>query len=190
MVVGHCRRVMKELLNRLKLIDYLTTEIEIQKSEFVTRFKENVDEGSTGIMSDTLDVFSSSKNEYKGFVGDDNFKIKRRRRFFDLNMNLAVAKGVYRQKDNILIIDTEINGFSGMMIPFYIFVALFYTIFITAFIFADNIEGNGAEFAIPFIIIHAAFMFGIPYFIMRRSTSRMKHELEREFYYMTKNKTT
>lgn len=29
-------------------------------------------------------------------------------------------------------------------------------------------------------------MLGIPYFVMRRSVSRMKHELEREFYYMTK----
>lgn len=179
---------MEEFLKKLKLIDHLTTEVEIQKMEFVTRFKENVDEGSTGFMSDTFDVFSLSKNEYKGYVGFDSFKIKRRRRFFDMNMSLAVAKGRYSQKDNILIIDTEVNGFSGMMIPFYFFAIIFYTIFIAVFLFADNIEGNGAGFAFPFIVIHAALMFGIPYFMMRRSTSRMKYELEREFYYMAKTK--
>jgi len=43
-----------------------------------------------------------------------------------------------------------------------------------------------AAIAVPFLFIHAAFMFGIPYFMMRRSVKRMKHDLEREFYYMTK----
>lgn len=170
-------------------MENLTTELNIQKNEFVKTFKEHVDEGSTGFMSDTLDVFSSSKNEFKGHVGLDQFKIKRRRRFFDMNMNLAVAKGTFIQRENSLVIETEIKGFSGVMIPFYVFALIFYSIFIVTFSFADNIEGNGAGFALPFIIIHAAFMFGIPYFMMRRSTKRMAHELEREFFYMTKNNT-
>lgn len=177
---------MKEFLKKIKLIEYLTTDVEIQKTEFVSKFKQHVDEGSTGMFSDTFDVFSSSKNEYKGQVGHEGFKIKRRRKFFDTNMNLAVASGTYRQSNEKLIIETEINGFSAMMIPFYLFAIVFYSIFIGVFFMADNIEGNGAGFALPFILIHAAFMFGIPYFIMRRSTKRMKHELEREFYFMTK----
>ena len=177
---------MKEFLKKIKLIEHLKTDIEIQKTEFVSKFRQQGDEGSTGIFSDTFDVFSSSKNEYKGQVGYEGFKIKRRRKFFDMNMNLAVASGTYRQNNEKLIIETEINGFSGMMIPFYLFAIVFYSIFIGAFFMADNIEGNGDGFALPFIFIHAAFMFGIPYFMMRRSTKRMKHELEREFYYMTK----
>ncbi|MDX1830013.1 MAG: hypothetical protein R3342_10760, partial [Lutibacter sp.] len=71
----------------------MTTEIEIPKNEFVSIFKKHVDEGSIGIFSDTFDIFSSSKNEYKGYVGLDGFKIKRRKRFFDMNMNLSVANG-------------------------------------------------------------------------------------------------
>ncbi|MFT4850597.1 MAG: hypothetical protein ACI83B_003156 [Sediminicola sp.] len=48
--------------------------------------------------------------------------------------------------------------------------------------------GNSGQigFALPFIIIHAAFMYGAPYLMMRRSTKRMKHELERELFYLTK----
>ncbi len=181
---------MKEYLKKLKLVDQLTTEIEIERNQFVGRFKEHVDQGDTSIFSDIFDVFSSSKNEYKGNVNHAGFKIKRRRRFFDMNMGLAIATGKFHEKENTLVISTEINSFHGIMIPFYIFIAIFYLIFIFGFSFvAFTGESNGeVAFAIPFLLFHAAFMFGIPYFMMRRSTSRMKRELEREFFYMTKGK--
>lgn len=50
----------------------------------------------------------------------------------------------------------------------------------------DNIEGGMEFFIFPFIIVHAIFMLGFPYLMMRRSVSKMKYELEREFFYMTK----
>lgn len=177
---------MKEFLKKLKLIDYLQTELIIQKNDFVNKLQKHVDESSTSIFSDTFDVFSSSKNEYKGEVNFNGFKIKRRRKLFDMNMNVAVAKGTYSQKGDKLIIDTEINGFHGMMIPFYIFCIIIYGVFIVGFLSADEIGGDVPGFAVPFIFVHAAFMMGIPYFIMRRSTKRLKHELEREFFYLTK----
>jgi hypothetical protein len=55
----------------------LTTEIEISKNEFVLKFKEQVDEGSTGTFSNPFEVFSSSKYECKGFARFDSFNIKR-----------------------------------------------------------------------------------------------------------------
>jgi hypothetical protein len=178
---------MKEFLRKVKIVDNLKTEIEIQKTEFVSRFRKNVDEGSIGFMSDTFDIFSSSENQFKGHVGYDSFKIKRKKRFFDMNLNFAVAEGSYRQRESTLIIEAEINGLSGMIVPFYIIAIVFYTIFILTLFFADNTEGNGTVVALPFIIFHAAVMLGIPYFIMRRSTSRLKYDLEREFFYLTKN---
>ncbi|HEX5171160.1 MAG TPA: hypothetical protein VFW11_18415, partial [Cyclobacteriaceae bacterium] len=114
------------------------------------------------------------------------FKIRRKRKFFDMNMNIAVAQGTYRQRDGVLIIETEINGFHGMFIPFYVIGIVFYIGMITTI----SLSGNPMPvFVFPFILFHAAFMFGIPYFMMKRSTKRMKYELEREFYYMTKNKS-
>lgn len=177
---------MKEFLQKLKLIDYFQTELDIKKNDFVSKLREQVDEGSTSTFSDTFDVFSSSKNEYKGEINQDSFKIKRRRRFFDMNINMAVAIGTYKQKDDLLIINTEINGFQGVMIPFYIFCIIIYSVFIVGFFSADNIGGNAPGFTFPFILMHAAFMMGLPYLMMRRSTKRLKHELEREFYYLTK----
>jgi hypothetical protein len=183
--LNHWLNKMQQLLKKLKLVQSFSTKIEMQKSEFVNKFRQHVDEGDTGPFSDVFDAFSSSKNEYKGHVGFNEFKIKRRKKFFDMNMSLAVAKGTYRQQENSLIIEAEINGFRGQMIPFLIIAIFIYTIAIVAILFS-NTEGSGAGFAIPFILIHACFMFGFPYLLMRRSVSKMHHELEREFYFMTK----
>jgi hypothetical protein len=177
---------MKQFLKKLKLITCFQTELEIQKNDFVDNLRKHVDNACLGLFSDSFDAFSTSKNEYKGEVNDNGFKIKRRRRFFDMNINTAVANGTYDQRDNLLIITTEINGFHGMMIPFYIFCILIYGFIIVSFLSVNKIGGNMAGFALPFILLHAAFMMGIPYLMMRRSTKRLQHELEREFYYLTK----
>lgn len=103
-----------------------------------------------------------------------------------MNINLSVASGNYRQNNEKLIIETEINGFNGIMRSFYAFAVMFYAIFIVSFFMADTIQGNAAGIVFPLIIMHAAFMFGTPYFITIRGAKKMKHELEREFYYITK----
>jgi len=177
---------MKEFLEKIKLVDYMTTEIEMQKDEFVKKFKESVDEGSVDFFSGAFDVFSSSKNEYKGHVGLKDFEIKRRKRMFDVNMSFAVAKGKFKSNEENIIVETEINGFSGMMIPFYLFLILFYLGFVGMIFFAGETGNDEVLMAFPFLIIHAVFMLGIPYFMMRRGVKRMKYELERDFFYLTK----
>ena len=76
---------MKNLLIKLKLIDYLNTELKISKSEFLRKLNLIVDEGSTNSLTDIFDVFSSSKNEYKGKVDFTKFEIRRKRKFFDMS---------------------------------------------------------------------------------------------------------
>ncbi|MBA4057686.1 MAG: hypothetical protein C0490_23430 [Marivirga sp.] len=159
------------------------------KAEFVGKFKQQVDSEEIGFFSDFFDVFSSSKNEYKGQVGFDSFRIKRRRRLFEMNVSSAIAKGTISERENILFINTEINGVSSMMIPYFIIVVVFYLVFISVFLASDNIEGKMTLLVLPFIAVHACFMLGIPYFMMRKATKRMKYDLERELFYMTKNKS-
>lgn len=67
---------MKELLQRLRLIDSMNTTLHVSKVEFVNRLSDIIDEGDTAIMSDIFDIFSSSKKEFKGQVSFDSFKIK------------------------------------------------------------------------------------------------------------------
>ena len=177
---------MKQFIRSLELIEDFSTEIKIEKIVFLERFKSSVDEGNTDIFSDISDIFSSNKNQFKGHVGLDNFKIKRRRRFFDIDLNFAVAEGTYRQQGESLIIEAEINGFKYFMIPFYFLALAFYAIFFVVFISADDVTGLTAILVFPLIVVHAGLVLGIPYLMMIRSVMRMKHELEREFYFMTK----
>lgn len=179
--------LMRKLLEQLKFIDYLTTEIPIKKEDFLEAFRKNVDEGNTGTLFSGFEAFSASKNQYKGTVGNDNFKIRRRKRLFDFNPSGAIIKGTFKQKDdNMLVIESEINSFHGVIIPFLIFILLFYIAAITlAFTLPDD-DGIIRWLMLPIILIHATFVLGIPYLMARRSTSRLKYELERDFYYMTK----
>lgn len=177
---------MNDLLKKLKLIQTLTTRVEMQQQDFVAKLREHVDEGSLGIFSDTFDVFSTTDNEFKGHVGPQDFKIKRRKKLFSGNANFAIAKGTFKQEYETLIIHTEINGFRKLFIPFFIFALIIYPTLVVTFLSSDTDNGSGLAFALPFILIHGAFMFGLPYFIMRRSVKKMKYDLEREFHYMTK----
>ncbi|MAY82977.1 MAG: hypothetical protein CMP59_02495 [Flavobacteriales bacterium] len=177
---------MKDFLKSIKLIDQFETELIIQKHDFVQRFLKVVDQGSVGTFSNPLEAFSSSKNEFKGEVGINGFRIRRIRKFFQPNMSLAIAKGRFTQRDDKLIINTEIDGLRTHILFFYIFGIIFYGIFLTAFLSIDKIEGEFSYILFPFLILHAVFMFGIPYFVMRRSVKRMKYELEREFAFVAK----
>ncbi len=164
-------------------MDSLTTNLNISREEFVKQLLSITDEGSTSLFSSPFEAFSSSKREFKGQVHLDRFELRRKHKLFATYANMALASGVMiEEKENNLIIQTEISGFNNHMIILYIFLIIFYSIFLIVFAFSDKI---------PFwtslvVFIHGAFMFLIPYWMMRSSVKNLKYELEREFYYLTK----
>jgi hypothetical protein len=170
---------MKEFLRKIKLVDWLTTELHISKNEFINNLNAIIDQGDTGLF--TFEMLSSGENELVGRIDYYGFKIRRRRRFFDTNMNFAIAKGTFEEQNGALKIETEINGFSGFFIPYYLFLIIICTILFW------GISTSSNDFFLSFILFFfALLMLGIPYLIMRRSVKRLKYELEREFYYLTK----
>jgi hypothetical protein len=178
---------MDEFLRKIKLLDHFKVELEIERHLFVDRLMSVVDPGDTGILFASFEGFRSNKKEYKGKVGNDGFEIRRRKKLFDTNMNLAVAKGKLRQRDNYLVIETEVNSFNNFFVFFFIITIVIYGFAIIAILFSENgDDGNniGTAIGLPFLLLHAAFMFGIPYMMMRNSTKRMKYDLTREFHYL------
>ncbi|KAB2809993.1 hypothetical protein [Phaeocystidibacter luteus] len=170
-------------LRRIKLVDSTTFDLPIQKSEFVHKLREQVEPGGTGMFA-PFEAFSSSEKEFKGQVEYNGFEIRRRKRLFDAKLNFALVRGTYIQKGDKLEIKADIHGFRGIMIAFYVFLVIFYTIFITASsVAASENDGVGLVF-FPIILIHGAFMGGIPYLFMRRSVKNMKRDLEKEFYFL------
>jgi hypothetical protein len=180
---------MKDFLKKIKIIQYLTLSLEMDQNEFVDCLRQNIDQGSTGGFADSFDVFSSSKNEYKGAVGLDTFEIKKKRRFFDNTGSLAKATGTISKERKSITINVEINGLSTMMTIFFVIITIFYVLFIVIAFVLPMVSSGIVAFIIPFIFIHALFMIGLPYLMMRRSVKRLKHDLERDFFFFTKKHT-
>ena len=168
------------------LIDSFSTTVNASKSEFTSALRNNVDEADIdGFFSGAFEAFTSSKNRYKGSVNHNGFKIRKRRRFFEKNVGKTIASGDLREQGESLVIHTKINGWSNHTIFFFGFISIFYLIVIVAsFGFMFSGDSEFPIFAPIFILVHAAFMYGIPYFIMRRSVRRLKEDLEREFHFI------
>lgn len=175
---------MKEFLKKIKLIDILTLELDSTKSEFISRFKPHVDEGDIGIFSSFFEVFSSSKNEYKGTVGYDGFKIRKRKKFFDTNKQLTIITGKYRQNHDKLIIEAEVNGFPPIIMLFYLFLVVFFIIFISIMLSFKGSESMNKAIMIPMFLLYMLAMLGLPYIFMRRSVKKTMHSFERELFYI------
>jgi hypothetical protein len=175
---------MKDFLIKLKLIDYLTIHLSISKAKFIERLLLITDQRDTVFFSGLSNAFSSSKNEFKGEIKNDEFKLKRRTRLFDTSMNAAVANGKLHETEGQLTIEAEIKSFNNLYVIYYVFLVIFYSIFIIVFMFSNS---DMLLIIIPFILLHGAMMSLVPYFFMRRSVKKLKYELEREFFYLTKD---
>jgi hypothetical protein len=177
---------MDKLLEKYKLIDYHTTELEIDKMEFVKRLRKAVDEGSTGAIGNPFEAFSSSDNDFIGQVTSDKFEFRRRRKMFEPKVRMAYVTGKYVQERDRLIITSKIYGIGKALKVFFIAIAGFYLLFTILILFASTTDSDFPFFIALFIIPHAALMFGIPFFMARYAVRRMKKDLEREFHYIAR----
>lgn len=175
---------MTNFLRKINLIQDLNFNLNVSKIDFIKKFRDNVDESNLGY--EPFEVFKSSSNEYKGNIYNNNFELKKRKKFFDTRYSFAKAEGILIEENQQLNIKVEINGFKKRMILFFGMMIIFYLIFISGSFFLDNNEVP--VFVLPFLVIHMAIMMGIPYFLIKRSVTKMAYDLERDFHYwVTKN---
>lgn len=173
---------MKDFLKKIKLIDTFSISLDVSKQKFVSELSRVTEYSELGVFSNIFEAFDSSNKEFKGKVSSSGFKIRRKFKMFDNKNTAAIAEGIFKEKDDKLIIEATINGFNNFFYFFYGFLILFYTIFIIGFTFGEGDQ----TFFFPFILFHGLAMFFIPYFVIRRSVNRLKYELEREFFFLTK----
>ncbi|TCI85907.1 hypothetical protein [Tenacibaculum sp. M341] len=170
---------MKEFLQKIGLIKRTYIELKTEKNEFVKKLRNSVDESNLGWTSSFLEPFFSSENDYKGTVDNNGFRLRKRLKMAQQANGMPIAKGKFRQKDDLLLIELEINGFKKAFYFIYPFLLLIYVFFIIGFSFV-----NDFWVIIPFIVLHASFMIFLPYFFMRKGVKNMKKELEKEFVYI------
>ena len=171
---------MRSLLERIKIIDYATIYLEIEKNEFLRLLKNNVDLGST--KSDFFEPFMGGKLDFRGQVSQNGFKIRRKKRFFDYNRSSAIVTGQVSQKNEQTKVNMEINSFNNSIYFVIGGLALMCLVFFSiAFSISDF-----PIFVLPIVLLHGFFMIGIFAYTMRKSTSQLKKDIEKELYYITK----
>jgi hypothetical protein len=136
--------------------------------------------------SDFFEIFPDGKHAYKGKVNHEGFELKRKRRHFGEQISLAKSTGKFMQVGDRLEIDIEVKAFHFMMAPYFTILSIIY-LGLFVLIITGTIRGYFLYFT-PLIFIHALFMFGIPYFMMKRSIVSAKYDLERDLYFMAKDK--
>jgi hypothetical protein len=62
---------MDNFLRKINLIKDITIQLPVSKTEFIQKFRNNVDESDLGYVP--FEVFQSSTNEYKGNIGNKYF---------------------------------------------------------------------------------------------------------------------
>jgi hypothetical protein len=117
---------MNEFLRKVNLIDHLTTNLQMNRNDFVDKLSRITDEGGTGFFANPFEAFSSSENEFKGQVTYEGFELRRRATLFN-NYNMAVASGTFTESNGQLTIETEIKGFHRFIIFFYVFYPSIYS---------------------------------------------------------------
>ncbi|NND62086.1 MAG: hypothetical protein HKN48_02710 [Flavobacteriaceae bacterium] len=174
------------MLKQLKLLDQFRFESSLDKETFVSRLKENVDFGEVGFTSEAFEQFEARTNWFKGTVSSEAFVIKKRRGPFDVHLSKAVAKGTFQQKENTLFIDTTINSFRTRMYLYYGFLCLLLMAILWLGFLASS-EIKLAPVAITSAAISLVLLAIIPYFLMVKSTARLKRELLLLFHKISKH---
>lgn len=160
----------QSFLEGKKLSDRFTMAFNIEKIDFIKQFDKTTTKSLFPIISNT---FSRKPYYYAGRIINDEFSIK------SLNGQGRARGRIYKKEDK-LIIETTANGFSFGYIPYYSIVLFVYLIFFTFTI------ASGSYILLLFILVHAGFLLISPYFILKKHSQATEYDLEREFYYMTK----
>jgi len=177
---------METYLRKYGLIDNITVTVKTDKQTFARRLAKNVDPGNLGAFSGAFEAWESSNNDYKGQVTNDGFTIRRRKTFFQSQgFSMPIVSGTFKEDRDELVIDAEIKSHTKYLVPILVFGLLFYVVFISVFsLTVAGDENKMLLIVIPFILLHMCMMIGLPYLFMKRSVSRTKRDLERDFFYI------
>jgi hypothetical protein len=123
-----------------------------------------------------FDTYAKGANLYRGTVTEEGFDILRTHRRYEKKIGTR-AIGKFTQHGDKLIIDIALTAFHPLQIPFLILGIMVYIITFWAIV-TDRMD-NGASWMLPALFVHAAIMFGVPYWIVRTAVRESKNEIEK-----------
>ena len=137
----------------------------------------------TGVKAHTIRIWEQRYNLLTPERTDTNIRTYSDNELKKLiNVSFLINNGYKISKISNLS-DIEINSITPFMKFFFVFIVFSYLFGFTILLVISFKDTNFAFFPIPFLIVHAAFMIGIPFFIIKSSVKHFKQEMEREFHF-------
>ena len=170
---------MKEFLKKIHVIEKMSMNLDIEKNDFISILRKKVDPRQ----SNFFDLFSSSKNVYKGIVTNEAFEIKKK---FQKKTNLAKVKGEFSQDGNLLRIDMEITAFYGSMkFGFWGMIATILSMIILNLMLEDFYNDSFNFYLLLFL--GCLPFLGFYYYLLRKYVKDMKSNIEKDFTIIQEN---
>ena len=174
---------MIEFLKRIKLIDTFVIELSIELQELVKKIENFVDDDSY----DILEGFRNTEKKFKGKINKKGFRIRKKLAYANSTKVNTIANGKFKEQNGKTLIEIEINGFDTFLKFFYCVLIFFWGIFIfTLFKYLINGKLNLLDNGMPVMFLFVLSFTILPYFQMKRNVEKMRYDLEREFYHLTK----
>ena len=151
--------------------------LDMDKGDFLKLLHENIDE-DTGIQ--LFESLNTKLKPYKGLIKPSGFQLKRRRRMFESNSEMARIKGTLKTDLRQTVLTTHI-GFDELTMKA-IFGLLIFVYAGVLVVLLSTSAGDEISWFPLLILGHGLLIFGILYFVLRYqirvSTRRFKRFLE------------
>lgn len=172
--------VSKDTLRKLKLVQDMALSLPIQPELFTSRLASATEQTPSSPRYSAFEANFASNKEFTGDVGPDWFTIRRSAVLSETNgLSLVKVEGTVLPAEEGCVVELELNAFHPLFYVLYGLLLAFY-----AFMVIKALDSN--PLLLLAALLHASTIGVLPYLLMRWLLSRMKHYLEREFFFLTK----
>lgn len=164
-------------VSRLKFEHQFSIPLDMEKMEFLSLIDDNIDE-DRGLQ--LFESISPRLKPYKGFINPNGFKVRRRRRAFESNSEMARITGTVKSDLRQTVLNVHI-GFDELKLKVILGFILFTYVAVLALLLTTNV--NDGISLLPLLMVgHGLLIFGILFFVLRYqirlSTRKFRQFLE------------
>lgn len=183
---------LEKILEKLELKREVIIDLDITKENFISGLEKQMKSELESPLFSGLELFSSDNQPFIGGFNQGGFTLRSKRIAGKRLRHVPVAKGIIDENENGLSVSIEINAFRGIYSFFLMLLPIFY---ILVFLFCLYIAifklDSSAFVSLIFILLHGAFMIGIPIYWLSKAArildQNLIHEIEKIANYYSTN---
>ncbi|MCI5056012.1 MAG: hypothetical protein MRY83_07875 [Flavobacteriales bacterium] len=109
---------------RLGLLNQRELALSIDPKVVYQYLPKFIEKGSYSLLADPFEAFKNHKQPYRGHFDEHSFKIRRKRKAFELFQYYILTRGNIQSSKHGTIVDFECNGFSRLIVILILLVSL------------------------------------------------------------------